>query len=300
MANKKNIEKIQNTFKEVVMFILTLSQFAWAYILQENIPIKPIWLGIIVTLVFLFLIYYILKTLRPTECKASFSIPGQKDCNIIIKKGSVLKQKGIKVIHLQDTFETTLEKCEKKSLLHAFLKTKGIEKRNLDDSIKNSLKTEGYFPSMIEEPLNSQLRKEGMKTDRYDIGTVARYRFHDKDDYLLVAFSNIEDNKGNVKGKNKKEYIDSVDKVFKGICNTHKGKVLGQIYNVGIWGYQYNQGLFDPTQRIIIMVESFIKNSRIKPFCQTLQICVNGKHANDLDFKEMQIILDYYVKTIEG
>lgn len=128
---------------------------------------------------------------------------------------------------------------------------------------------------------------------KYDIGAVAKY----KKDYLLVAFSNMIDNMGHPDEKDLKQYIDSVSKVFNGLQKNHKEIVVNQTYNLGVWGFQYNRRLYDTRMRIEIMVRAFIKISQKKPFCETLRICLYGKHADKVVFNEMQVLLDYIINT---
>lgn len=133
-----------------------------------------------------------------------------------------------------------------------------------------------------------------MKTLKYDIGAVAEYK-----DFLLVAFSNIKDDKGNVEEKNFTQYMISVKKVFEGLQKNHKGRVVNQTYNIGIWGFQYNGGLYNSHKKIETIVRSFIRISKQNPFCDTLRICLNGEHAESVDFNKLQVLLDYIVETTE-
>jgi hypothetical protein len=300
MANKSFISKILNAMKEWGAMIISIIAFIWTCIqLSQNdnneIDICK-WLVYGGLALLLISIISIWNNWPKKKCSAEFS-PGRGNTKIkiIIQKGSVLKQKGIKVIHVQDTFETSINKCEKQSLLHAFLSLKHIDKHDLDKSIEESLKSTGYASSLIDYPLFYQLIRENMKTSKYDIGTVASYN----KDYQLVAFSNIKDAKGNVEEKDYLQYKDSVNKVFVGLQKAHTGKVINQTYNVGVWGFQYNGGLYDSRMKIETMVRSFISISRRNPFCETLRICVNGKHAERIDFNKMQVLLEYIVDTTE-
>ena len=256
-----------------------------------NVTNWLICLGIAVLLCLIITVWY---NWPRKKCTASF-LPGEGNTkiNIIIQKGSVLKQKGTKVIHVLDTFETSIDKCEKRSLLHAFLSLNDVDIKELDKSITDSLSNNGYTPRSAPSPLFQQLKAANMKTMKYDIGAVAKY----KKDYLLVAFSNMIDNMGHPDEKDLKQYIDSVSKVFNGLQKNHKENVVNQTYNLGVWGFQYNRRLYDTRMRIEIMVRAFIKISQKKPFCETLRICLYGKHADKVVFNEMQVLLDYIINT---
>lgn len=234
------------------------------------------------------------------KCSSSF-FPGggNKKIKIIIQEGDVLKQDGIKVIHVQDTFETSIEKSIEHSLLYAFLSSKEVrkDKNNLNISIQKSLQSNGYSPKEVESPLNEKLSAANMKTSKYEIGAVAEYK-----QFQLVAFSTIIDVIGNVDKKNMKKYKSDVNKVFMGLQKAHKGNVINKTYNVGVWGYINNGKMYDTRKRIEIMVKSFIKNSQNDPFCDTLRICLLSEHVKKMDFdifSEMQILLDYLVENPE-
>ena len=298
MASKNTFfPKFLDAIKEWGTLVISIITFAWSCIQKKGNEIDLnswlIWGGVAILLITIVSIW---NNWPKKKCSSDF-FPGSGNTRIkiIIQKGSVLKQKGIKVIYVQDTFETSIKKCEEESLLHAFLSLSEVNKHDLDISIEASLKSNGYTSSVIPYPLSNQLNAANMKTLKYEIGAVAEY----KKDYLLVAFSNIKDDEGHVKEKNYDQYIDSVNKVFSCLKKDHKGSAVNQTYNVGVWGFQYNGGLYDPHKKIVTMVRSFIKISQQKPFCETLRICVNGKHAERIDFKKMQVLLDYIVDTTE-
>lgn len=296
MGIKTTIAKIIKIIKEWGMMFLSIISFVWLWNEKKeegtiNLTYWFYFLGIGVLICTIITIWY---NWPKKKCISSFS-PGKgcKKIKIIIQKGSVLKQKGTKVIHVLDTFETSIDKCEEKSLLYSFLTLNDVDKNELDKSISESLKDNGYTPRRISSPLFEQLRAAKMKTMQYEIGSVAKY----KKDFLLVAFSNMKDDKGNPDEKDYTQYIDSVDKVFNGLQKNHKGNVANHTYNLGVWGFQYNKGLFETRIRILIMLKTFIKISQIKPFCETLRICLHGKHAEEIDFNEMQVLLDYFIET---
>lgn len=297
MANKSFLSKSLNVIKDWGVTIISIITFVWTCTQlmtgkDESINVTK-WLIIGGVALFLILIISVWKNCPKKKCYTEF-FPGSGNTKIkiIIQKGSVLKQSGKKVIHVQDTFETDINKCKETSLLHAFLSSITVDKKALDNVIDSSLKKNGYTANTVSNSLYYQLRGAYMKTSRYDIGAVAEYN-----DYFLVAFSNICDDQGNVEEKDYSQYEDSVNKAFVGLRDTHKGQVIDTTYNVGIWGFRFNGRMYDPRLRIETMVRSFIRNSRQKPFCNTLRICLNREHANKIDFNQMQILLDYFVET---
>lgn len=296
MGIKTIITKIVKSIKEWGMTFLSIISFVWLCLEHKendtiNLTKWLIYLGIAVLICLIITIWY---NWPKKKCSSSFpSGEGNTKINIIIQKGSVLKQKGTKVIHVLDTFETSIDKCEKQSLLHSFLSLNEVNIDELNTSISNSLRTNGYTPKKTDSPLFEQLEAENMKTMQYDIGAVAKY----KSDFLLVAFSNMKDNMGNPDEKNFEQYKDSVYKVFQGLQKNHRGNVVNETYNLGVLGFQYNGRLYDTRLRIETMVRAFMKISQNKPFCETLRICLYGEHANKVDFNNMQDLLDYFIDT---
>lgn len=296
MGIKSKIAKIIKSLKEWGMTFLSIISFVWLCLEHKengtfNVTNWLICLGIALLICLIITVWY---NWPKKKCSASF-IPGKGNTkiNIIIQKGSVLKQKGTKVIHVLDTFETSIDKCEKKSLLHSFLNLKMVDKTELDQSISDSLRINGYSSRKADSPLFEELQAANMKTMQYDIGAVAKY----KSDFLLVAFSNMKDDMGHPDEKDYLQYIDSVNKVFSGLQKCHRANVVNQTYNLGVWGFQYNGRLYDTRMRIEIMLRAFIKISQEKPFCENLRICLYGKHADRVDFNDMQVLLDYIINT---
>ena len=296
MAIKSFITKIIKNINEWGMTFISIISFVWLCIenKEKDTAYLTNWLICLGVALLTCLIITVWFNWPKKKCSSSFSPgKGNTNINIIIQKGSVLKQKGTKVIHVLNTFETLIDKCEEESLLHAFLALKEVNKNELDSSITESLKINNYTPTEIPSPLFGLLKAAKMKTLQYELGAVANY----KKNFLLVAFSKIKDTKGNVEEKNYSQYEKSVDKVFLGLQKDHKGTAINQSYNLGILGFQYNGGLYDSHKKLETMVRSFIKVSRQKPFCETLRICVYGKHADRIDFDKMQVLLDYIIDT---
>ena len=277
---------------------------------------------IIVIIIVLSVVNRIIKSCLKKECKATAAVRGQSDVTIIIKKGSVLKQKGVKVIHVQDTFETRRDKCKKDSLLRAFLteiyypkrfdRRKAIknESQFLEKERNEEPKPKKILDRAIESSLenvkpvseDNTFTNAGMKGKKYEIGTVATYPYpnnlNDENAYKIVAFSNMHELDGHVEDKVIVKYKKDVEAAFKGLREDHRGNAKVP-YNVGIWGFQYNGMAYPPLMRIEIMVKAFIAENRKHYFCDTLRICINGKDANNIDFKKMQIMLEYFVLKAE-
>ena len=312
MENNRDFGYVKISFRficEQVLTAITIISFVFSLWRSESEQNEYKWwiLLIVGLFVLCIVIARLIKNWAKKECKAKASVPGQSDITIIIKRGSVLKQKGVKVIHVQDTFETRRDKCESNSLLHAFLtsvyyprvfdwwkkrKSDGsndTRKKELDDAIRRSLQDNE------KDGENDNLRDASMNHIKYKIGTVAPY----KKDYKLVSFSKMKDETGAVEEKDLAQYKTDVQAAFKGLSNEHNGDVKIP-YNVGIWGFQYNGKGYDPMKRIEIMVEAFIAESRKNYFCDTLRICIKGSDANasKIDFEKVQVLLDYFCRNI--
>lgn len=317
MENNRDFGYVKISFRficEQVLTAITIISFVLSLWFSGSEHNKW-WVLLIVGLfVLCIVIARLIKNWARKECKAKASVPGQSDITIIIKRGSVLKQKGVKILHVQDTFETRRDLCKKNSLIRAFLTETYYPKRfdrwkakinesqvlkqelikvpepklELDSAIESS--TTGSFIFEVKTFTNA-----GMKGKKYKIGTVASY----KEDYKLVAFSKMKDTKGSVEDKDLVQYKADVQAAFEGLSNEHKGDVKIP-YNVGIWGFRYNGKGYDPLKRIEIMLESFIAESRKNYFCDTLRICIRGSDANasKIDFEKVQVLLDYFCRNI--
>lgn len=209
------------------------------------------------------------------------------DTKIIIECADLLKEDGLKVIHVVDTFDTKLGSIITPRSLHgAFLKLCAQLKFPIDEQIDQALK-----PLKKAKP-DPQL--PGRK-QRYPIGTACPIQVG-KEPYVLVSFAHLQHD-GSIQ-ITRQEYIDFLMKMWESLSRPN---VREEVINVAVMGNQFIDlpSEFTTEQKIDIMIQTFFVFARRHTTCKTLRICVHEKNAPEVDFYHYPTIIEHLAKRPE-
>lgn len=206
------------------------------------------------------------------------------DIRIILERGDLLKQEGLKVIHTVDTFDTELGRIIGPQTLHgAFLQLCAEKNINVDEQIDHTL--EKY------KPVRSNKNLPGRK-DQYALGTICPVDIQGQP-FCCVAFTHLQPD-GTIE-ISKEEYIKTLKRMWLHLANP---LVKQDEVNVAVIGNRFVDlpAEFSTEQKIDIMIQTFFAVAREKSCCRTLRICVHPTNAVDVDFDRYPVIIEHLAK----
>lgn len=209
------------------------------------------------------------------------------ETRVIIECSDLLKEKGLKVIHSVDTFDTELGTIITPRSLHgAFLQMCKRLDFDLDEQLSLALKP------LKKGKLDPQL--PGRK-QRYPIGTACSVCVDDEP-YVLVSFAHLQQD-GSIH-ITRQEYIDFLMKMWESLS---KPNIREEVVNVAVIGNQFIDlpSEFTTEQKIDIMIQTFFVFARRHTTCRTLRICVHEKNADEVDFYHYPTIIEHLAKRPE-
>lgn len=209
------------------------------------------------------------------------------DTKIIIECADLLKEDGLKVIHVVDTFDTKLGSIITPRSLHgAFLKLCAQLKFPIDEQIDQALKPLKKAKTDPQLPGRKQ---------RYPIGTACPIQVG-KEPYVLVSFAHLQHD-GSIQ-ITRQEYIDFLMKMWESLSRPN---VREEVINVAVMGNQFIDlpSEFTTEQKIDIMIQTFFVFARRHTTCKTLRICVHEKNAPEVDFYHYPTIIEHLAKRPE-
>lgn len=206
------------------------------------------------------------------------------DIRVIIECCDILRQKGLKVIHTVDTFDTELDRIITPRSLHgAFLtmcKQRGVD---LDNILESSLTH--YQPISTDDTLPG--RKQ-----RYALGMVCPLKIHD-DHYCFASFTRLQPD-GSIQ-VTRHEYIDYLRNLWR---NLSSPTIREEEVNVAVMGNRFVDlpAEFSTEQKIDLMIQSFFIAAREKACCRTLRICIHPNNVSEVDFEHYSTIIKHLAK----
>ena len=206
------------------------------------------------------------------------------DISIIIECCDVLQQKGLKVIHTVDTFDTELDRIISPRTLHgAFLQLCRQQHINLDEQIDAAL--EHRVPRSVNENLPGRKKQ-------YGLGSVCGVKVGDEP-YACVAFTRLQPN-GTIE-ITKEEYIRCLKQMWRNLSDPH---YKHDEVNVAVMGNKFVDlpAEFSTEQKIDLMIQTFFVAAREKACCRTLRICVHPNNVTDIDFDTYPTIIAHLAK----
>ena len=212
------------------------------------------------------------------------------DIWVIIECCDLLQQKGLKVVHTVDTFDTDLARIISPRSLHgAFLKLCEQAGVHADEQIDATL--EHLVPRTVDEKLPGRKRQ-------YGLGTVCRVNVG-AEPYACVAFTRLQPN-GTIE-ITQEEYIRCLKQMWRNLSNPIN---RNDIVNVAVMGNKFVDlpAEFSTEQKIDLVRQATkdLKGVKVINYdCLTVEICrqMGIRHIirgvrNFLDFETEQSIAD--------
>ena len=213
--------------------------------------------------------------------KTSFSwkINGT-DLSVEISLCNFFRQKGLKIIHVTDTFDTdyTLEGLIDSKTLHGqFLNGHRNKMMEIDRKIENGLKK------------CSREKKNNLPAKKYSypLGTVVMVSI-DNENYALAAYSKMQPDKHAKMPQNQMEYNDFLANMWN---NLALQATTDETVNVVVFGEGLNRmsAAFTKQKKISEIIRSFILCSLEGVSYKKLRICLKyNKKENIREFEKLQ------------
>jgi len=206
------------------------------------------------------------------------------DIWVIIECCDILQQKGLKVIHTVDTFDTELERIiSPKSLHGAFLQLCKQKHIAIEELLNTALATI--------KPLRRNKDLPGRK-EQYTLGTICPINI-DTEPFCCVAFTRLQPN-GTIK-ISKEEYITCLKRMWRNLSNPLN---RNDVVNVAVMGNKFVDlpAEFSTEQKIDLMIQTFFAVARESSCCRVLRICVHPDNAPDIDFEKYPVIIEHLAK----
>lgn len=203
---------------------------------------------------------------------------------VIIECCDLFKQKGLKVIHVVDTFDMLLHKIITPHSLHgAFLQRCEKLGVNVDEQIDSGLRN---LQSTEED---SSLPGRQYK---YELGTLCAVQV-ENEPYCCVAFTRLRKDGGIEISKD--EYIECLKNMWR---NLAAPRFRNDEVNVAVMGNKFVDlpAEFSTEQKIDLMIQTFFVVAREKRVCRTLRICVHPMNVTDVDFEHYATIIEHLSK----
>ncbi len=206
------------------------------------------------------------------------------DITVIIECCNIFKQKGLKVIHVVDTFDMELHRIITPHSLHgAFLQrceTLGV---NVEEEIDKALSNLS--------PLGEEQMLSGRK-NRYELGALCPIQV-DNEPYCCVAFTHLLPN-GNIE-ITKDEYVECLKRMWR---NLSAPRIRNEEVNVAVMGNKFVDlpAEFSTEQKIDLMIQTFFVVAREKRICHTLRICIHPSNVTDVNFDNYSTIIEHLSK----
>lgn len=206
------------------------------------------------------------------------------DIRVIVECCDLLQQKGTKVIHMVDTFDTELGRIISPQSLHgAFLQICKEKQISIDDVLNVQLAKH--------KPLKDDPSLPG-KTRKYMLGTICPIDI-EEERFCCVAFTKLQPN-GTIE-ISKSDYIRCLKSMWRNLADP---RIRGEELNVAVMGNRFVDlpAEFSTEQKIDLMIQTFFAMAREKACCRTLRICVHPNNISEIDFEHYPVIIEHLAK----
>lgn len=236
------------------------------------------------TLLLLFLIFVCIATIVNWPRTRAAYKDKKSDIWVIIECCDLLEQKGTKVIHMVDTFDSELGRIISPQSLHgAFLQLCKEKQVPIDDLLNAQLAKH--------QPIKENSNLPG-KTNKYALGTVCPIDIKDER-FCCVAFTKLQPN-GTIE-ISKNDYIRCLKNMWRNLADP---RIRGEELNVAVMGNRFVDlpAEFSTEQKIDLMIQTFFAVAREKSCCRVLRICVHPNNIAEIDFEHYPTIIEHLAK----
>lgn len=206
------------------------------------------------------------------------------DIRVEIECCDILKQRGMKVIHVVDTFDAELDRIITRRSLHgAFLQLCQAQNVDIEAAIDERLKE--LKPTATDKALPGRKK-------RYALGSLCPIAIGDRH-YCMAAFTHLQAN-GTI-AITKDEYIECLKQLWR---NLAEPRIREEVVNVAVMGNRFVDlpAEFSTEQKIDLMIQTFFAVAREKACCRTLRICIHPDNVTEIDFANYPVIMEHLAK----
>ena len=206
------------------------------------------------------------------------------DIRVIIECCDILQQRGLKVIHVVDTFDSELDKIITRRSLHGvFLQL--CEAQHIDINAVIDEQLHGLKPVQTDKKLPGRKK-------RYALGSLCPVAIGDRH-YAMAAFTHLQEN-GTI-SITKDEYIECLKQMWR---NLAEPRVREEVVNVAVMGNRFVDlpAEFSTEQKIDLMIQTFFAVAKEKACCRTLRICIHPDNVTEIDFGNYPVIIEHLAK----
>ncbi len=271
-----------------VIMIITIIGSLLAFLPEEDAlwlrsSVQFLWTHIWLSTLLLFLLLLVAVCIHWPRTRAVYK-DKTSDIRVIIECCDLLRQDGLKVIHVVDTFDTELDRIITPRSLHGAFLTMCC-KQNID--------AEPLVAEQLEKhrPVSRDTKLPG-RTTRYQLGTVIPLTVNGHH-YCWTAFTRLQEN-GTI-AITKDEYIRCLKQMWN---NLAEPTLREEVVNVAVMGNRFVDlpAEFSTEQKIDLMIQTFFAVAREKACCRTLRICVHPTNVTDIDFSTYSVIIAHLAK----
>ena len=216
------------------------------------------------------------------ETTVSYRIPGTH-CQIILEVCDLFEQKGLKVIHGLNTFDTEIKEMREDSVMGQFIK------RCKDKKIDFKAQIDEW----IEKNKQNSVAVDTLpyKKNIFNLGEVCQIS-KGKDKYLLTAFNDLQTFL-DTGGMDLDSYLYFLDSLW---VSLGKLGLKKEVLNIPAFGNKIvNVASDDFTidQKIGLIVQSYLKTKGKRFLFENLKICIHKSDAKNLDLSKWESIFPY-------
>ena len=282
------VTKSVSLFAQWAVMIITLTGSLFGCLPEEKagwlhhgvryLLANPVWVVFLLVLILLAALLYCWPKTRAVYKDR------HSDITVIIECCDILRESGMKVIHVVDTFDMALGTIISPRSLHgAFLQLCQRQQIDVDAQVDAAL---AHL-----RPIGTNDELPGRKA-QYDLGTTIRVDVGDEP-FCCVAFTRLQPS-GTI-SITKEDYIRCLKQVWRNLADP---LVRSDEVNVAVMGNKFVDlpAEFSTEQKIDLMLQTFFAVMREKRCCRTLRICVHPDNATEIDFDKYPVIIDHLAK----
>lgn len=203
-----------------------------------------------------------------------YTIPGT-DTSICIKKGDLLEQEGLKIVHCPVTFDTSVDIVPVHSVFGKFLRMCSDRGVDIDSQI------DSFSRAYIKRASKDSARKHRKLI--FEVGELCPVNVGDEQ-YCIAAFSHT-DSVFSAKSLKLPEYLSYWENLWHNLTNL---TIDRRVVNVAVPGdrlVNISAEYFPIQLKVAVIVNSFLQQNKSAGICKQLNVCLYGKDAEGFDYE---------------